>query len=88
MKIDLGGENKTASYSSTDGDKVVFSYTVALGDTDDDGIAIPASSISIVATAQNVTGGTIKDNAGIDAVLTHNAVAANSGHKVNGAGGL
>ena len=88
MKIDLGGENKTASYSSTDGDEVVFSYTVALGDTDDDGIAIPANSISIAATALNGPGATIKDNAGIDAVITHNAVDGDSGHKVNGAGGL
>ena len=88
MKIDLGGENKTASYSSTNGDEVEFSYTVVLGDSDDDGISIPANSISIVATALNVTGATIKDNAGIDAVITHNAVAADSGHKVSGAGGL
>ena len=81
MDIDLGGETKTASYSSTDDDKVKFSYTVVLGDSDSDGISIDANSLDL-------NGATIRDNADLDAAITHNAVAANSGHQVNGAGGL
>ena len=81
VDIDVGGETKTATYSSTDGDKVKFSYTVALGDSDTDGISIDADSLGL-------NGGTIKDNADLDAAITHAAVAANSSHKVNGAGGI
>ena len=81
LEIDIGGETKTASYSSTSGDKVKFTYTVALGDSDDDGISIDANSLGL-------NGGTIRDNADIDAVITHAAVDADSGHKVDGAGGL
>ena len=81
LEIDVGDESKTASYSSTSGSNVKFTYTVALGDSDDDGISIGASSLDI-------RGATIRDNAGIDAVIAHSAVTADSGHKVNGAGGL
>lgn len=81
LEFDLGGSTKTASYSSTEVDKVVFTYTVALGDSDDDGISIGVSSLDL-------RGATIRDNAGIDAVIAHGAVDADSGHKVNGAGGL
>ena len=81
IDIDVGGETKTASYSSTSGSNVKFTYTVALGDSDTDGISIAAGSLDI-------RGATIKDNAGIDAVVAYDAVAADSGHKVNGAGGL
>lgn len=81
LEIDVGGTAKTASYSSTSGAKVVFSYTVAVGDSDDDGIAIGANKLSL-------NEGTIQDGAGNDATLTHSAVDADSGHKVSAPGGL
>ncbi len=56
---------------------MVFSYTVALDESDADGIAIGADKLSL-------NEGTIKDAADNDATLTHAAVAADSGHKVDG----
>ena len=46
LEIDVGGTVKTASYSSTDGASVVFSYTVVSGKTDADGIAIGADKLT------------------------------------------
>ena len=56
---------------------MVFSYTVTGDDIDTDGIAIGADKLSL-------NGGAIKDGADNDADLTHAAVAADSGHKVEG----
>ena len=84
LEIDVGGRAKTASFEELDeaeGVWVGFRYTAAVGDTDTDGIAIAADKLSL-------NGGTIQDGAGNDAVLTHAAVAADSGHKVSVPGGL
>ena len=56
---------------------MVFSYTVAEGDSDSDGIVINANKLTL-------NGGTIKDAANNDASLSHNALAAQGGHKVDG----
>ena len=81
LELDLGGAAKTASYYKTYGEIVVFSYTVAVGDLDADGIAIGANKL-------NLNGGAIQDAAGNAAVLTHNAVDADDAHKVDAPGGL
>ncbi len=77
LELDFDGTAKAASYNSTDGTAVVFSYTVALNDTDDDGIAIAASKLTL-------NGGSIQDGSDNDATLTHDAVAEDDGHKVDG----
>ena len=77
LELDFDGTAKTADYSSTDGAAVVFSYTVAQDESDADGIAIGADKLSL-------NGGAIKDGADNAATLTHDAVAADSGHKVDG----
>ena len=56
---------------------MVFSYTVAEGDSDSDGIAINANRLTL-------NGGSIKDAADNDANLSHTALAAQDGHKVDG----
>ncbi len=66
-------QSNTVTYDST----VVFSYTVALDESDTDGIAISADKLTL-------NGGTIKDAADNDATLTHGALPADSGHKVDG----
>ena len=81
LEPDIGGTAKNTSYSSASGATLVYSHTVAVGDIDTDGIAIAADKLSL-------NGGTIQDGAGNDAVLTHAAVAADSGHKVSVPGGL
>ena len=77
LELNVGGSAKTASYDSTDGSKVVFGYTVAVGDSDTDGISIEADKLSL-------NGGAVKDAADNSANLSHSAVAAQAGHKVDG----
>ena len=77
LELAVGSNNRTAGYGSTDGSAVVFSYTVAEGDLDSDGITINANKLTL-------NGGTIKDAANNDASLSHNALAAQGGHKVDG----
>ena len=81
LEIDVGGAARIADYDSLDGASVVFKYTVVVGDEDTDGIAIGADKLSL-------DGGTIEDASGSAATLTHDAVGADSGHKVSAPGGL
>ena len=77
LELDIGGSARSAAYKSTSGSKVVFSYTVATGDTDTDGIAIGANKLTL-------KGGSIKNTDTHSANLSHSAVSAQSGHKVDG----
>ena len=78
LTLNVGGEDRTAGYGSVTGAAVTFSYQVAVGQSDTDGVSIDANSLSL-------SGGTIKDSTDdIDAVLNHRPVAANAGHKVEG----
>ena len=77
LELAIGSNNRTAEYESTAGGTAVFSYTVAEGNSDDDGIAINANKLTL-------NGGTIKDAADNDADLAHNALTAQDGHKVDG----
>ena len=78
LEMTIGSNAKDAAYKSTTDSKVVFSYTVAVGDSDTDGVSIGADKLSLN------DGGSIKDGADNDADLSHNAVSAQSGHKVDG----
>ena len=91
LELDIGGEAKTAEYQSVTGAEVVFDYTVRAGDTEDNGISIGANKLSL-------NGGAILDDAGNnpisaelnlaelphDAVVPHDAVSDDAGHKVAG----
>ena len=77
LELNIGGSAKTAEYDSTDGSKVIFSYTVAEGHRDANGIAIGANKLTL-------NSGSIKDAANNPATLTHSAVADQDGHKVDG----
>ncbi len=62
---------KTATYASGSGSAtLLFNYTVVAGDTDTDGVSIPANVLSLP------SGVTIKDGVGKAATLTHGEVAA------------
>ena len=82
LKIRVGtgsGSEKTATCArkgatGDDAKKLVCAYTVAEGDLDTDGIAVEAGKLS----------GTVKDAASNAATLTYTAIAAQSGHKVDG----
>ena len=78
MRLRVGSRNRTAGYLRGSGAAaLVFSYEVALGDEDTDGVSIAAGRI-------DRNGGTIKDEVDNDAVLDHEAVAPQAGHKVDG----
>ena len=78
LTLNVGGEDRTAGYESVTGAAVVFSYTVAVGESDRNGVSIEANSLSL-----NV--GTIRDSMdNTDAVLNHRALAASGGHRVDG----
>ena len=74
LKLNLEGTTKHADLSWIDRRHdiyVLFNYRVVEGDLDLDGVAINANSVVL-------NGGSIRDGAGNDAVLTHGAVSENS----------
>ena len=77
LELTIGSSAKNAAYKSANGSKVVFGYTVAVGDNDTDGIAIGSNRLTL-------NGGSIRDAADNAANLSHGALSAQSGHKVDG----
>ena len=75
LRLELGEGNRMATYGGGTGTAaLVFTYQVAGGESDTDGVSIEADSLS---------GGTITDEARNNAVLDHDALAADAGHKVD-----
>ena len=80
LTLAVGAAAPLASYVRGSGtNRLVFEYTVRSGDTDGDGIAIAANSLTPLPT-----GATIVDANGTDAILDHALLAAQTGHKVDG----
>ena len=78
LTLKIGTADKKADYTSGTGTAaLVFAYTVAAGDTDTDGIEIPANSIKF-------NGGIIEDLAGNATSAVHTAFSAQASHKVDG----
>ena len=77
LELNVGGTAKSAAYDSASSSTVAYSYTVATGDSDTDGISINANKLTL-------NGGSIKDAAANDAALSHSALSAQSNHKVDG----
>ena len=77
LDLNVGGTLRAAGYLKADDRAVVFSYTVAEGDSDTNGVAIDANQIKL-------NGGSIRDGAGNDADLSHDALAAQANHRVDG----
>ena len=76
LTLDVGGRNRTAEYSEGSATtQLLFTYTVASGDEDTDGIAVLANSLAL-------NGGAIRAGS-TNAALTHAALQAND-HKVDG----
>ena len=75
LRLELGEGRRTATYEGGSGTAaLVFAYEVADVESDTDGVGVEADSLS---------GGTIRDVAGHDAVLEHDGLGADSGHKVD-----
>ena len=78
LDLTVGTNIRQAEYvRGTGSNRLVFEYTVVEADTDGDGIAIAADSLSLAGAA-------IVDANGAQAILTHTALAAQTGHKVDG----
>ena len=78
VALTIGTQTRFATYASWGGLSLYFDYTVQETDRDEDGISIAANALIL-------NGGTIKAAAGTtDADLTHGAVAAARGNKVDG----
>jgi hypothetical protein len=78
IALDVGGVIRTAHYVSGSGNAtLVFSYTVAAGDMDPNGISVPAGTIAL-------NGGVISDTFGGPVDLDITALADNPAHVVNG----
>ena len=76
LTLDVGGRNRTAEYSEgSTTTRLLFTYTVASGDEDTDGIAVVANSLAL-------NGGAIRAGS-TNAALTHAALQAHD-HKVDG----
>ena len=72
IALTIGATTRQASYVTGSGTStLVFRYTVASGDEDNDGIAI--------ASAINLNGGTLRDAAGLDLNTTLNSVGSLAG---------
>ncbi|NCA15384.1 MAG: hemagglutinin/hemolysin-related protein, partial [Proteobacteria bacterium] len=77
LALNIGGATVQANYASGSGTTaLVFTYTIAAGQTDANGISVDANGLSL-------NGGTLKDGAGNDAVLTFTAVSDNAGYLVD-----
>ena len=76
LTLNVGGRNRPAEYRSVSNRAVKFAYRVVSDDGDEDGVSIESNRLSR-------SGGTIRDGAGNDATLDHDAVAASSSHKVD-----
>jgi hypothetical protein len=79
VELSIGGQTRAALFWGTHyGRTLAFNYVVQASDLDRDGIALAANAIRL-------RGGSIKAADGVtDAVLTHAALAADSGRKVDG----
>ena len=80
LELFFDGDNGLADYTSSSGTSMVFQYTVKVGDSASDGLAVFANKLTL-------NGGTIKDAADNDADLSH-ATYAPFTQYVNGAGGV
>ena len=90
LELNIGGQAKTAAFKSYEGALVRFGYTVVAGGSDDNGISISSDELrmnggAIFDAAQNTPmgAGILLIDISLDAVVSHDAIADDSGHKVS-----
>ena len=77
LELEVSDDTPQAIYvSSSTTTELVFSYTVVAGDNDDAGVAVLENALT-------ANGGTIRDVAGNNAVLAHDAIAADVANRVD-----
>ena len=77
LTLRVGKQPRRANYQGNLGAALLFSYSVMEGDQNHNGISIEANSLLL-------HGGTIQDGGNDEALLHHDALVADSRHKVDG----
>ena len=78
LPLQIGMHTRNAALSQVKGAQAVFRYTVQEGDADDNGLSINANALTLG------KGGSVKDAANNDAVLSHGALSDEADHQVDG----
>ena len=77
----MNGETRTAYYERTDGNKVIFQYTVQPGDEEPVALKLPLNSLKLF-SERGRQDGSIRNSEGTDAVLDHNGILSTK-HRVD-----
>ena len=81
VDLEMGGETRTAHYTRTDGNKVIFEYTVVPGDEETVGLLLRPNRLRLYRDKPSEDG-SIRDSEGRDAVLDHHGLASQA-HRVD-----
>ena len=81
IELEMNGETKTAYYERTDGDQVIFQYTVQPGDEEPVALKLPLNSLKLF-SERGDQDGSIRNSEGTDAVLDHNGILSTK-HRVD-----
>ena len=84
LDLEIGGQTRTAHYARTDGNKVIFEYTVRPGDETPSFLFLRPNSLRLYRDTPSEDG-SIRNSSGRDAVLDHYGLADN-GHLVDTVG--
>ena len=81
LELEMNGETRTAYYERTDGNKVIFEYTVQPGDEEPVALKLPLNSLKLF-SERGRQDGSIRNSEGTDAVLDHNGILSTK-HRVD-----
>ena len=84
LDLEIGGETRTAHYARTDGNRVIFEYTVRPGDETPSFLFLRPNSLRLYRDTPSEDG-SIRNSSGGNAVLDHYGLADN-GHLVDTVG--
>ena len=84
LDLEMDGQTRTAHYARTDGNKVIFEYTVRPGDEAPSYLLLRHNSLRLYRDTPSEDG-SIRNSSGGDAVLDHYGIA-DTGHRVDTVG--
>ncbi|WP_420445670.1 hypothetical protein [Candidatus Poriferisodalis sp.] len=82
LELEMNGETKTAYYERTEGNKVIFEYTVLPGDEAPVALRLPINSLKLFSERGHHRDDSIRNSEGTDAVLDHNGILSTK-HRVD-----
>ena len=81
VQLEMNGQTRTAYYERTEGNKVIFEYTVLPGDEAPVALKLPLNSLKLF-SERGRQDGSIRNSEGTDAVLDHNGILSTK-HRVD-----